>query len=152
MTDRTYRCLGCLEHTLTRPFDVSHLSITCPVCDEFQRFVNQDVMDQFQAFEEDPPESIDWDRLERMEKLMVSDQVVREGRSIEDFSLDRPASETDDENESTTHPRREHSRRFFGRRTARQRGVKVTTLSPRGDGSPSSGSPRTEQYGRSTRR
>lgn len=97
MPDRTYRCLGCLEHTLTRPFDVSHLSITCPVCEEFQRFVNQNVLDQYQAFEDDPPETIDWDRLERTEKLMISEQVVREGRSIEDFSLDRPdsSSETD---------------------------------------------------------
>lgn len=101
MPDRTYRCLGCLDHTLTRPFDVSHLSITCPVCDEFQRFVNQDVMDQYQAFEDDHPDGIAWDRLERTEKLMISDQVVREGRSIEDFSLDRPASETDAEAESS---------------------------------------------------
>jgi len=106
MPDRTYRCLSCLDHTLTRPFDVSHLSITCPVCEEFQRFVNQTVLDQYQAFEDDPPETIDWDRLERTEKLMISEQIVREGRSIEDFSLDRPESpsETDVEDESSAAP------------------------------------------------
>jgi phage FluMu protein Com len=103
MPDRTYRCLNCLEHTLTRPFDVSHLSITCPVCEEFQRFVNDDVLDQYEAFEDDPPDSLEWDRLERAEKLMVSDQVVRTGRSVEDFSLDRsePPSETDDDGDAT---------------------------------------------------
>jgi phage FluMu protein Com len=102
MPDRTYRCLNCLEHTLTRPFDVSHLSITCPVCDEFQRFVNDDVYDQFRAFEEDPPESLEWDRLGQLEKLAISDGVVRSGRSIEDFSVEssESAPETDDEGES----------------------------------------------------
>jgi hypothetical protein len=88
MTERTYRCLNCLEHTLTRPFDVSHLSITCPVCGDFQRFVNEDVHEKFQDFEADPPEHLDWDLLERTEKLMVSEQIVRQGRSIEDFDLD----------------------------------------------------------------
>jgi hypothetical protein len=89
MPDRTYRCLECLEHTLTRPFDVSHLSVTCPVCGEFQRFVNEDVYNRFQSFEADPPDSLDWDRLGKTEKLMVSDQVVRKGRDIEDFDIEK---------------------------------------------------------------
>jgi phage FluMu protein Com len=86
--ERTYRCLTCLEHTLTREFDVSHLSVTCPACDSFERFVNDDVYQQFEAYEESPPESLDWSRLDRMEKLMVSERVVRTSRSIEDFDIE----------------------------------------------------------------
>jgi phage FluMu protein Com len=99
MPDRTYRCLNCFEHTLVRPFDVSHLSITCPICEEFQRFVNDDVLDRYEAFEDDPPESLDWERLERTEKLVISDQVVRTGRTVEEFSLEEadPAPEPDDD-------------------------------------------------------
>ncbi|MEF8852201.1 MAG: hypothetical protein V5A44_05365 [Haloarculaceae archaeon] len=106
MPDRTYRCLNCLEHTLVRPFDVSHLSITCPVCEEFQRFVNDDVLNQFEAFEEDPPENLDWATLERTEKLMVCDQVVRTSRTVEDFSIERGESdpEPDDAGGSATEP------------------------------------------------
>ena len=106
MPERTYRCLNCLEHTLTRSFDVSHLSITCPVCEEFQRFVNQDVYDQYRAFEEEPPENLEWDRLGKLEKLAVSDGVVRSGRSIEDFSVETSDSPpgTDDDGESNGGP------------------------------------------------
>jgi hypothetical protein len=97
MTERTYRCLNCREHTLTRPFDVSHLSITCPVCDDFQRFVNEDVFVQFREFEDDPPENLDWDRLDGMEKLMISERIVRQGHSIEDFDheVEEPGEDAD---------------------------------------------------------
>ena len=75
--ERTYRCLDCLEHTLSRPFDVSHLSVTCPVCESFQRFVNEGVYDQYRALEEDPPDHLDWSRLGKVEKLMLSDGIDR---------------------------------------------------------------------------
>lgn len=87
MADRSYRCSSCLDHAVTRDFDVSHLSVTCSNCGEFARFINGDVFDQFRAFEESPPEAIDWERLDRAEKFLVSDQVVRSSRSIEDFEL-----------------------------------------------------------------
>lgn len=86
--ERTYRCLNCLDHTLQRPFDVSHLSVTCPTCGSFERFVNDDVYQQFQHYEESPPESLTWDRLDRAEKLMISERVVRSGHSIEDFGIE----------------------------------------------------------------
>jgi DNA-directed RNA polymerase subunit RPC12/RpoP len=87
--DRTYRCLTCLEHTLSRGFDTSHLSVTCPVCGSFERFVNEAVFEQFRAFEDSPPESLEWSTLERGERLMISEAVARRGRSIEDFSIER---------------------------------------------------------------
>jgi len=87
--DRTYRCLACLEHTLSRGFDTSHLSVTCPVCDSFERFVNEAVFEQFRAFEESPPESLEWSTLDRVEKFRISEAVTRRGRSIEDFSVER---------------------------------------------------------------
>ncbi|MFB6296774.1 MAG: hypothetical protein ABEH66_08075 [Halobacteriales archaeon] len=87
-TERTYRCLNCLEHTLSRTFNVSHLSVTCPNCDSFERFVNDDVYQQYQDYEESPPESLAWDRIDRTEKLMISERVVRTTRSIEDFDLE----------------------------------------------------------------
>jgi len=88
MTERTYRCSSCFDGTVTRDFDVSHLSVSCAVCDTFARFVNERVLGQFRAFEASPPETLDWNRLDRMEKFLVCDQVAREGRSIEDFDIE----------------------------------------------------------------
>lgn len=88
MVEQTYRCSSCLDHTVTRGFDVSHLSVTCDACGEFARFVNADVFDQYQAFESSPPEDLDWERLSLPEKFMVCDQIVREGRSIDDFDIE----------------------------------------------------------------
>ncbi len=86
--NRTYRCLSCLEYTLSRAFDTSHLSVTCPVCDSFERFVNEAVFEQFRTFEKSPPEALEWSKLDRHEKLLVSEGIARKGRSIEDFSLE----------------------------------------------------------------
>jgi len=88
-TDRLYRCLDCLEHTVTRPFDTSHLSVTCPNCESFERFINNAVFETFRSFEESPPDSLDWENLDRKERLLISERVVRTGRSIEDFSVER---------------------------------------------------------------
>ena len=88
MAERTYRCSNCLDWTITRRYDVSHLSTTCEACGEFARFINDDVFDQYQSFEESPPEHLDWERLSRAEKFLVSNSVVREGKSIEDFEME----------------------------------------------------------------
>lgn len=85
---RTYRCLDCLEGTVDRAFDTSHLSTMCSECGSFERFINETVFDQFQTFEKSPPESLQWPQLDRSEKLIISEQVVRKGRSIEDFSIE----------------------------------------------------------------
>jgi hypothetical protein len=84
--DRTYRCLSCLDHTVTRGFDVSHVSVTCPVCGSFERLVNEAVVAQFRAFEETPPENLDWDALEKTEKFLVAERVARRGRDVTEFS------------------------------------------------------------------
>lgn len=83
----TYRCLTCLEHTVTRAFDVSHLSVTCPTCESFERLVNERVVSQFEDFEDAPPAELDWDRLDRAEKLLVSERVARRGRSLDDIAV-----------------------------------------------------------------
>ncbi len=93
MTERTYRCLNCLDHVLTRSFDVPYVSKTCPNCDSFERFVNGIVLDQFEALEASPPEELDWERLDRREKLVVSERLTREGYSLEDFSVEGPDEE-----------------------------------------------------------
>ncbi|MFC7323924.1 hypothetical protein ACFQMF_04925 [Halorubrum rutilum] len=85
--NRTYRCLNCLEHTVSRTFDVSHLSVTCPSCDSFERFVNDAVFQQFRAFEESPPAEIDWERLDRTEKLVVAERLVRSTKTLADFDV-----------------------------------------------------------------
>ncbi|GAB7010572.1 hypothetical protein [Halorubrum trueperi] len=84
---RTYRCLNCLEHTASREFDTSHLSVTCPNCDSFERFVNEAVFRQFRAFEESPPVELDWERLERTEKLFISERLVRSTKTLDDFDV-----------------------------------------------------------------
>lgn len=88
MVEQDYRCSNCLEETVTRTFDVSHLSVTCESCGEFARFVNGAVYDQYRAFEESPPDHLAWKQLSRAEKFLVSNGVVREGRSIEDFETE----------------------------------------------------------------
>lgn len=85
--DRAYRCSNCLDRTVTRGFDVSHISMRCPDCGAFARFVNEAVFDQYRAFEESPPAKLDWERLDLPEKFMICDQIVREGRSVEDFEV-----------------------------------------------------------------
>lgn len=87
MVESTYRCSSCLKQTIDRDFDVSHVSISCSVCEEPTRFVNGNVYEQFQAFEESPPESLNWGGLSRVEKFLVSNQIVRKGRSINDFEI-----------------------------------------------------------------
>ena len=84
---RTYRCLNCLEHTVSREFDTSHLSVTCPNCESFERFVNEAVYRQFQSFEESPPPELDWGRLDRMEKLIVAERLARSTKTIDDFDV-----------------------------------------------------------------
>jgi hypothetical protein len=69
-----------------RDFDTSHLSRTCPVCGSFERFVNDGVLAQFRAFEASPPDSLEWERLDRRERLLISERVVRTGRSPEELT------------------------------------------------------------------
>lgn len=87
-----YRCLSCLDDAVTRDYNVSHLSRTCDACGEFGRFVNGAVLDQFDAFEDTPPAEFDWERLDRMEKLLVAERLVRTTYTLDDIDI-----ETDDD-------------------------------------------------------
>ena len=84
---RAYRCLNCLEHTIDRQFDTSHLSVTCPDCGSFERFVNEAVFQQFEAFEASPPAAFDWERLSRTEKFVVAERLVRSTKTLDDFEV-----------------------------------------------------------------
>jgi DNA-directed RNA polymerase subunit RPC12/RpoP len=84
---RAYRCLNCLEHTIDREFDTSHLSVTCPNCDSFERFVNEAVFQQFEAYETSPPPEFEWNRLDRTEKLIVAERLVRSTKTLDDFEV-----------------------------------------------------------------
>ena len=84
---RTYRCLRCLDHTLDREFNTSHLSVTCPSCESFERFVNEAVFQRFRTFEESPPDELAWERLDRTEKLVVADQLTRTTKTLADFDV-----------------------------------------------------------------
>ena len=84
---RAYRCLNCLEHTIDREFDTSHLSVTCPNCDSFERFVNEAVFRQFEAYETSPPPEFEWNRLDRTEKLIVAERLVRSTKTLDDFEV-----------------------------------------------------------------
>ncbi|KOX96386.1 hypothetical protein [Halorubrum tropicale] len=84
---RTYRCLNCLDETVTRSFDTSHLSMTCPNCESFERFANEAVIEQFESLEASPPSEFDWDRLERREKLLVAERIARTDKTLADFDV-----------------------------------------------------------------
>lgn len=87
MPSVSYRCSACFDHTLTREFDVSHLSVQCPNCGEFARFVHEGVLEQYEAFEESPPADLDWERLGRMEKFVVAEGLVRQGKTLDDYDV-----------------------------------------------------------------
>ena len=84
---RTYRCLNCLDETVTRSFDTSHLSMTCPNCGSFERFANEAVIERFESLEASPPTELDWDRLERREKLLVAERLARTDKTLADFDV-----------------------------------------------------------------
>jgi DNA-directed RNA polymerase subunit RPC12/RpoP len=84
---RTYRCLNCLDEVVTRSFDTSHLSRTCPNCGSFERFANETVVDRFESLEASPPPELDWERLERREKLLVAERLARTDKEIGDFDV-----------------------------------------------------------------
>jgi hypothetical protein len=66
-----------MEATVTREFDVSCLSRTCPVCGEFDRFVNRVVVEQFDALAADPPAHLHWEQLGRPRKWLIAERLIR---------------------------------------------------------------------------
>lgn len=88
-----------MEGTVTRSYDVSHLTRTCDGCGEFERHVNQRVVDQYEAFEADPPEALDWAGLDRTRKFVVAERVARHGRTVESLAGDRREPEIESDGE-----------------------------------------------------
>ncbi len=72
---------------MVREFDTSHLSVTCPDCGSFERFLNERVFERFRAYEESPPPELAWDRLDRTEKLFVCERLVRSEKTLDDFDI-----------------------------------------------------------------
>lgn len=96
MTTVSYRCSDCLDHTVRREYDVSHLSMSCPSCGEFARFVHGDVLDTFREFEEASPTGLDWDRLSRLEKFAIAEGLVRRGKTLDDYDVTSAEADSDD--------------------------------------------------------
>jgi hypothetical protein len=103
----TYRCLNCLESTVDRGYNVSHIKVTCEECDEFGRFIQEGIYQQYQEFEEEPPDDLEWTTLNQMEKFIVAEKMVREGKTIDDFEIER--DETADESDGETDPGQQDS-------------------------------------------
>jgi DNA-directed RNA polymerase subunit RPC12/RpoP len=93
VSDTVYRCLNCLDHTITREYDVSHLSVTCEGCGEFGRFVHQAVYDQYRSFEESPPADFAWAALDRTQKFVVAEGLARSEKTLDDFEVDAEPTE-----------------------------------------------------------
>jgi late competence protein required for DNA uptake (superfamily II DNA/RNA helicase) len=93
---QTYRCLNCLDATVDRGYNVSHIKVTCEDCAEFGRFVHDGVYQQYQDFEDEPPDGLNWETLSRIEKFMVAEKMVREGKSIDDFEIERDGDAADE--------------------------------------------------------
>jgi hypothetical protein len=91
-----------MEGTVTRSYDVSHLTRSCDVCGEFERHVNQRVVDQYETFEADPPDGLDWEGLDRTRKFVVAERVARHGRSVESLAGDRREPEIESDEESAS--------------------------------------------------
>ena len=84
-----------MDETITREFDVSHLSRTCPVYDEFDRFVNTVVIERFNALAADPPAHLHWEQLDRLKKWLIAERLSRKDYSIEDFEMTGPDDESE---------------------------------------------------------
>jgi hypothetical protein len=97
VTSVTYRCSNCLDHTVARDFDVSHLSRTCDACGEHSRFVHDGVYEQYREFEESPPATLAWERLRQIEKFVVAEGIVRKGRTLDDFDVRSNGSDDSDD-------------------------------------------------------
>ena len=82
-----YRCLNCFEEVVSRTFDTSHLSRTCPNCDSFERFANESVIERFESLEASPPAEFDWERLARREKLLVAERLARTDKTLDGFEI-----------------------------------------------------------------
>ena len=76
-----------MEETVMREFDVSHLSRTCPVCGEFDRFVNAVVVERFNALAADPPAQLHWEQLDRLRKWLIAERLSRKDYSIDDIEV-----------------------------------------------------------------
>lgn len=87
MTTVSYRCTNCLDHSVTRDYDVSHLSRACDACDDFGRFVHEGVLAKYREFEDSPPADFAWSQLERMEKFVVAEGLVRQGKTLDDYGV-----------------------------------------------------------------
>ncbi len=61
--------------------------MTCPNCGSFERFVNEAVFRQYADFEASPPAELDWGRLDRAEKFVVCERLVRSTRTLDDFTV-----------------------------------------------------------------
>ncbi|SNR30234.1 hypothetical protein [Halorubrum vacuolatum] len=88
----TYRCSECLEGAVTRSFDTAHLMARCPACGSFTRLINGAVIEQYEAYEAEPPEAFEWNRLDRLEKLLVAERITRTDRTLADFSIEERGS------------------------------------------------------------
>lgn len=88
MADYTYRCTNCFDSTERRRFNVSHLSTTCSNCGAFAQFIDENVFEQFRTFEESPPDSLDWEQFDQTEKVLVCNEIVRGGRSLEELAVE----------------------------------------------------------------
>jgi len=102
VVSRTYRCLACLEGTVERGYDVSHIKVTCEDCGEFSRFVHEGVYQQYTDFEEDPPADLDWAQLGKLEKFMVAEKMVREGKTVDDFDVEHHDESADESTADTS--------------------------------------------------
>ncbi|AXG07164.1 hypothetical protein DU500_12425 [Haloplanus rubicundus] len=92
-----YRCITCMDETVTREFDVSHLSRTCGVCGEFDRFVNTVVVERFNELDADPPPHLHWEQLDRPRKFLIAERLSRRDHTIDDFEV----AGDDDQSEQT---------------------------------------------------
>jgi hypothetical protein len=99
-----YRCVTCLDETVAREFDVSHVSRTCGVCEEFERFVNTVVIERFNELDADPPPHLHWEQLDRPRKFLIAERLSRKDHSVDDFTV---TVDDESENAGTTEPNAE---------------------------------------------
>ena len=63
-----------MEATVTREFDVSHLSRTCSV---------------------DPPAQLHWEQLDRLKKWLIAERLSRKDHSVDDIEVTLPDGDDD---------------------------------------------------------
>lgn len=83
-----YTCEQCLEETVERDFNVSHVIRVCSACGDSHRFINSHVLETHSELEEEPPEGVEWGRLSASDQFRIAERIARYDTTRDDITME----------------------------------------------------------------